>query len=386
MISSITIELPKRIEFGTGKIQKLGEYLESFQKAFMLVDPPIRKRFDKLATQLNEKNVDTLISSEVVPEPSFEDLEKILEKTSSFKPDVVVGVGGGSAMDLAKIISILHSGSQTARDIVGIDKVKERKTALVTVATTSGTGSEVTPIAVLTDKKEKLKMGIVSRHLIADLAVVDPELTVSMPSMVSASTGMDAMTHCIEAFSNRFCHPFVDTFALEGIRLIGQNLEKVLVDPEDLDARSAMSLASLYGGMCLGPVNTAGVHAMAYPLGGEYKVSHGVSNSVLLPFVMKFNLPECIDKYSQIGMALSLEDGGDKEHIARKAIIKIRTLARNCGIPENLKILNIPKKAIPEMAESALKVTRLMENNKRKIDLDAAVEIFTNAYDGSLFD
>ncbi len=381
MIKEITLTWPSVIEFGAGRLEKLKDHLSGNKRIYFLCDPPIKAKIEPLLAELRD-GFEVEISTDVVPEPPFEALEKLLEPVRVFSPDAIVGVGGGSAMDLAKLVSVLFTGEQKTEEIIGIGQVKDRKVKLFTVSTTSGTGSEVTPIAVLTDTAQKLKKGVVSKFIIPDVAIVDPELTTTLPPAITASTGMDAMTHCIEAFTNRHSHPIIDNLALEGIRLIAQNLETAVKSGNDLDARTAMALGSLYGGLCLGPVNTAAVHAMAYPLGGEFKIPHGVSNSVLLPFVMSFNLPSCVEKYAQVAHVVGVSPEGSNEDMARKGILKIRDISERCGIPSGIRDLHIPESAIPSMAEAALKVKRLMENNPRTVALGDAEAIFRQAYRG----
>jgi len=381
MIKNITLNWPSIIEFGAGGIKKIKDYLKDVKKIFILSDIPIRERIEELENELKSLGFVIKVSFDVVPEPPIKVLKKLLDPVKEFSPDAIIGIGGGSTMDLAKLAAVLFSGEQKVEDIIGIGKVIDRKVKLITVSTTSGTGSEVTPIAVLTDVENKLKKGVVSKYLIPDVAIIDPEMTISLPSHITASTGMDAMTHCIEAYTNRYSHPIIDNIALEGIALIFKNLEKAVKEGDNIDARSAMALGSLYGGLCLGPVNTAAVHAMAYPLGGEFKIPHGVANSVLLPYVMNFNLPNCIEKYSNIAEVIGVKGISSSEDIAKEAILRIKKLSDNCGIPTGLKALKIPEESIPSMAESALLVKRLMENNPRVINLDQAKDIFQKAYE-----
>lgn len=384
MIQNITLNWPSVIEFGPGKIDRLREHLNGFSRIFFLTDPQLKNRIELIAKDIEKNGAAIKISDEVVPEPPIEALKKLLEPVHVFNPDAVVGIGGGSAMDLAKLVSVLFSKRQTPEEVIGIGKVSGRDVRLLTVSTTSGTGSEVTPIAVLTDLKQHLKKGVVSPFIVPDVAIVDPELTISLPPSITASTGMDAMTHCVEVYTNRHAHPIIDNIVFEGIGLIGKNLISAVQTGDNMEARTAMALGSLYGGLGLGPVNTAAVHALAYPLGGEYKISHGVSNSVLLPFVMNFNLPNCIEKYAKIGETLGISKNILKEERAKMAILKIREISLECKIPSGLKELNIPKTAIPSMAEAAMKVTRLLENNPRPVKFHDAEDIFKQAYEGTL--
>ncbi|MBL6990373.1 MAG: iron-containing alcohol dehydrogenase [Bacteriovoracaceae bacterium] len=384
--ANITLNWPSTIEFGEGKLERLIEHLKDNKRVFFLVDQHIVGKIDPITSKLKSMGISTQVSTEIVPEPPLEALEQLLEPVRSFAPDAIVGVGGGSTLDLAKLVAVLFDGSQNVMDIIGVGLVKDRKVKLITVSTTSGTGSEVTPIAVLTDVQQKLKKGVVSQFLIPDVAIVDPLLTLSVPKSITAATGMDAIVHCIEAYTNRFAHHIIDNIALEGIRLLSKNLESAVKTGDDKQARSACALGSMYGGMCLGPVNTAAVHAMAYPLGGEFKISHGVSNSVLLPFVMIYNLPSCTAKYANIAKAIGVERkaGETDETVAMNGILRLREIALNCEIPSNIKMLDVPEDAIDSMAHSALKVTRLMANNPREIDFDSAKEIYTKAYKGIL--
>ncbi len=384
MRDEILLRWPSTIEFGIGRLASLVNHVKQAKRIYWFVDEPVAKKVSPIISQIQERGIECEFTTEITPEPPISTLDSALNPVRLFNPETIIAVGGGSTIDLAKVISVLLSGKQSASDIIGIDQVVERKTQLIAIPTTAGTGSEVTPIAVLTDTEEKLKKGVVSPHLIPDVAIVDPTLTYSMPKAITASTGMDAMIHCIEAFTNKNSHPIIDTIALEGIGLIADSLELAVTEPANEQARSAMAQASLYGGFCLGPVNTAAVHAFAYPLGGEFKVPHGVANAVLLPFVMKFNLSHCVEKYSRIAHRIGVSPKGSKKEQVHRMITNIRDLSLRCGIPANLKELNVPESAISEMAKAALQVKRLLDNNPRPITLGDATAIFTNAYFGVL--
>jgi alcohol dehydrogenase class IV len=191
---------------------------------------------------------------------------------------------------------------------------------------------------------------------------------------------VDALTHCIEAFANRFAHPTVDLYAMQGIRLISANVVQAVEHGDDIEARTSMSLGSLYGGLCLAPVNTAAVHALAYPLGGEFHVPHGVSNSVLLPHVLRFNLPAAPERYAQVALALGLEPGGSDLETAERGLAQLFELSQACGIPVGMSDLGVPEEAIPHMAEAAMKVTRLLNNNLREVTVTDAEAIYRAAY------
>ena len=392
MIEPVTLRQPRIVEFGAGKRSTVSQHLAGCRTVLAVCDAAVRPHIDDLARAIDAAAARVEWITGVVPEPPITEVERLRERVARLRPDCIVGIGGGSAIDLAKVLAVLGSSSQPVTGIIGIDKVEGRSPRLIALPTTSGTGSEVTPIAVLTDVEAHLKKGVVSTHLVPDVAIVDPELTVSVPASVTASTGLDALTHCIEAFTNVHAHPAVDVYAVEGIRLISTNVVEAVRDPTNLDARSAMSLGSLYGGLCLGPVNTAAVHALAYPLGGTFKVAHGVANSMLLPYVMDFNRPSCPDRYASVATAMGviapgeLAEPGAREAVdraARTAIEAVRKLARDCGLPGSLAEFGVTEADLDSMAEAAILVTRLLNNNPRKVGVADAREIYRKALAGA---
>lgn len=300
-------------------------------------------------------------------EPTMADLAAALDVARRFGCDGVIGLGGGSAMDVAKLVAALAGGEQAFADVVGIDLLDSRTIPLACIPTTAGTGSEVTPIAIVEDTEASLKKGVVSPHLVPDFAYLDPELTRSMPRNVTAATGVDALTHCIESYANRFSHPVVDHLALEGIRLVGRYLERACADGNDMEARAGMLRASHLGGQCLGPVNTAAVHALAYPLGGEFHIAHGVANSLLLPHVLRFNLEAAPTRYADIAEALGCDRTGDDRETAMRGIERIEDLSETIGLERRLSAFGISHNTIPHMAAAAMTVQRLLVRNPREV-------------------
>ena len=294
--------------------------------------------------------------------------EGVLKKARDEAVEAVLGIGGGSALDVAKLTAALARGGPPVREVFGINLLAGRELFLVCLPTTSGTGSEVSPNAILLDETDQMKKGVVSPHLVPDAAIVDPFLTLSVPPAVTAATGLDALTHCIEAYANKFAHPAVDHYALEGIRLISANLLRAVQNGGDAEARAALALGSLYGGLCLGPVNTAAVHALAYPLGGRFHVAHGVSNAVLLCEVLRFNLPHAAERYAKVAAALGAEGNGSPLSAAQRGVEHLARLTQLCGVPQRLSELGVPREAIPSMAKAAMQVTRLLKNNPRSVD------------------
>jgi alcohol dehydrogenase class IV len=380
---SITLHQVRTLAFGPGCATQCAEYLaaRSARSVFIVTGPPTRVLCQPLKVELAKRGCTVTIYSDIHQEPTIADFERTRVSALDVKADTIVGLGGGSAMDVAKLVAAFLHSPQPLHEAFGVGKLLQRAAPLVCLPTTSGTGSEVSPIAILLDEKDELKKGVVSEHLVPDAAFVDPLLTLSMPAAVTASTGMDALTHCIESYANRVAHPLVDTWALEGIRLIGTHLARAVEKSDDLESRTALAQASLYGGLCLGPVNTAAVHALAYPLGGEFHVAHGVSNAVLLPHVLEFNLPAAPARYADIAVALGVERRQqDDLQVARQGVQKVAELARRCGIPAHLADFGIPETAIERMARAAMTVTRLLERNVRTVTEQDCRDIYRKAF------
>jgi len=381
-MNPITIEYPKKLVFGNGVFDLFVEDLiaRGFKKVFIVTIPEILDEVEKRVAKLKRYKVEAIVDTSIRTEPTFESFTKVLHHAREHQVDSVAGIGGGSSLDVAKLVAAQLENDQSIVEILGIKNLKRRTTYLACLPTTAGTGSEVSPNAILLDESDNLKKGVVSPFLVPDAAYVDPLLTLTVPPTVTAATGLDALTHCIEAYANKFAHPMIDLYALEGIRLISAHLERAVKDGSDVIAREKLALGSLYGGLCLGPVNTAAVHALSYPLGGSFHIPHGLSNAVLLPYVMKFNLEMVPERYANIALALGIQSQGKTKEIALAGVEKVKYLLRNTNVPLRLSELNIPRNAIPIMAEGALKVTRLLKNNLRKISLQDAIEIYEKAY------
>ena len=384
-MKAITLLQPQKIIFGTGCIQTLVDDYKKMglKHLFVLTAPPILPLIDEPLSQLKAAGIKVMVYQDIVAEPTVNDFKKVLAVAQAFHADSVVGIGGGSVLDLTKLIASLTpdpSPIGEGSDMFQPRFIKKRGLWFACLPTTAGTGSEVSPNAILLDERDHLKKGIVSPFLIADAAYVDPKLTWTVPAKVTADTGMDALTHCIEAYTNKFAHPSVDIYALQGIRLIAANLKRAVNDGKAVEAREALAFGSLYGGLCLGPVNTAAVHALSYPLGGEFHIPHGLSNAILLPSVMKFNMPANIKRHAEVAIALGCEPGHSDEETAQRGVDFIYQLAEAVGIPQKLTDLGIPQTAVDGMAKAAMQVQRLLKNNPREVTEQDAREIYNSLY------
>jgi len=380
-----SFQMSGKLLFDYNAIQQLPSLIKEKQakRPLIVTDPGLVKAgiLDRVTQLLTSKDIAFHTYTEVEADPRIDIVFEVVEYARAKQIDLIIGLGGGSSLDIAKISAIMLINQGPLDQYIGIAKIPGPGLPTIMIPTTAGTGSEVTPIVVLSDKKAQLKKGIVSDYLYPDVALVDPLLALSLPASVTAYTGIDALTHAIEAYTNKFAHHFVDTFALEAIKLISANLRTAVKDGSQQEARYNMAMGSLYGGMCLGSVNTAAVHALAYPLGGTFDVPHGVANSLLLPYVIEFNSSHCQEKYREIAEAMGVNTHGMGTSEATAACInKVKDLCRQAGITQRMREIDIPESAIPAMAKAAMKVTRLLNNNPKTVTEEDARNIYQKAY------
>jgi len=370
-----TLPLPPSATFGLGCAPDSVAALAAAgrRRIFLVTSPSVQVAAHPLAVILRAAGAVVEIVTGVPPEPTTACCEALRGKAAAFSPDLVLAVGGGSVLDVAKLVAALHDRPEPVTAFFGINVLAGRRTALVCVPTTAGTGSEVSPNALLYDEAAGAKKAVISPALVPDAAIVDPLLMVSLPPALTATTGLDALTHCLEAYANRAARPETDPYALEGVRLIGANLERAVTRGTDLAARSAVALGSLYGGLCLGPVNTAAVHALAYPLGGEFHLAHGLSIALLLPHVVRFNLSALPERHADLAAALGAASPAELP-------ARLERLVARCGVQPGLAAHGIPRDAAPRLADAALQVTRLLRNNPREVTRPDALAIYAAAF------
>jgi alcohol dehydrogenase len=373
------------IIFGCGAVQQLPELAGRFSRGAVLVvmDPffskgPLRGNLMKLFKAAGSRPV---FFDKIEREPSPQSAERGARLARQKGCKTVIGLGGGSALDSAKAIAILAANKGGVSDYVGLDRVPRAGLPTIMVPTTAGTGSEVTFTAVFTNRKTKTKGGINSRFLYPAVALLDPELTLSLPPNITAETGMDALTHAMEAYTSNKANPLSDLVAEKAIFLIGRSLRRAVEKGNDLKARENMLLGSLLAGLALANAGVTAVHAMAYPLGAFFNIPHGLANAVLLPYVLDFNRAGSPERFARMNALLSGLSAGDAaERGARQCIQKVIRLSRAIGIPRTLADLKIPRKAIPAMAPAAMKVARPIENNPRPITEKDIIELYNKMF------
>lgn len=379
-----SFETADRIVAGPGSLESLGDFVRSLKvkKAALFTDPGVFRvgLTEKARKILEDAGLSVDVFPDVVPEPSTVDIEDIYAKTLKGKDyDVLVGVGGGSSLDATKILAVMGTNEGPIEGWVGTDKIRNPGIPTALIPTTAGTGSEVTPNVIVTLVEQELKVGIVSRHFLPDLVILDPALTVGLPPSITAATGMDAFIHSLESFISKKANPIADAFCLKSMALIARNLRLAYHDGKNLEARHNMLIGSTLGGMALTGSGTAAVHALAYPLGGKYKVSHGVSNSMLLVPVMEFNLSATEARLAEVAECMGLEVHGLSQRAkAEKCVEELRNLVSELAIPKSLREFGVKDEDLDALAASAADVTRLLSNNPREMTLEDIRAIYAS--------
>ncbi len=386
MNSPLIVEGVKKTVFGPGAIEQLAEECKALKasRALVVMDSRLSKmEIGARALEFLKKGrVTSCIYPEVTPEPdpSLADAGAQLAKQN--KVQCVIGIGGGSTMDVAKAIAVLVTNKGKAVDYIGLGLVKKPGLPTIMVPTTAGTGSEVTFTSVFTMRDTKTKGGINSPHLYAHTALLDPELTLGLSPEATAYTGMDALTHAIESFTSLQSHFLSAPISLRAIELIAANLRGAVFNGGHYPYREKMMEGSYLAGLGLAMSGVGAVHALAYPLGALFDVPHGTANAVMLPYVLEYNFPGDIEKFSDISLAMGEEFGYSDRDTAALAAKAVFDLSRDIGIPSTLKELDIPEWAIPEMAEAAMKVERPILNNPRPMTTAVAEDIYKSAFNG----
>ena len=337
---------------------------------------------DKALQSLKSHNIKYSIYADVVADPPESVVMDAVAKARDFKCDSVIGFGGGSSMDVAKLLAVLINGKQLLADLYGVDKVTGGRLPLIQIPTTAGTGSEATMVSIITTG-ETTKAGVVSRTLLADKIILDASLTTGLPAHVTAATGIDAMVHAIEAYtSKRLKNPLSDMLAREALRLLAANISTAVKQGDNLEARGAMLLGAMLAGQAFANAPVAAVHALAYPLGGNYHIPHGLSNSLVLPYVLRFNAPAAAELYAEIaglimpGKLLPDDPIAVTEMLADHFLV----LAADLGLQTTLRQMDIAENDLPKLARESMLQQRLLINNPREVNLNDSLAIYRQAY------
>ena len=371
------------VESGLGKISILSNVCNqlNIKKPLIITDQGLFKLgfVEEIEKSLSIKNISPCVYNRVKADPPESNIFEAVNLFQNHKADGVVGFGGGSSMDVAKAVSYFSINNINIKECYGVNNLKNDRCPLIQIPTTAGTGSEVTPIAIFTLENEQ-KMGIVDPLLYADCAILDAELTIGLPKNITAYSGIDAMVHAIEAYTTKIKkNPISDALAKKALNLLGNNIKEAVNNPENKKARESMLLGSMLAGMAFANAPCAAVHALAYPIGAKFHVPHGLSNSLVLPEVLKFNSKEVSNLYCEIASECLPDLKGNKNNIDN-FIAGIEQLIIDLNIPRKLKDVGINQKDIQMLATDALKQQRLLINNPREVNLEDVVSIYEASY------
>lgn len=385
-MTAFTFNTTKSVICEPGAIKRLGTIVrEQMGKSVLLVtDPGLIKAglLDAATRSLDEAGVQYRVFDGVVADPPVSVVEAALAEAQAANIDGVIGFGGGSSMDVAKLIALLIGGGEKLDDVYGVGMAKGQRLPLIQIPTTAGTGSEVTPISIIT-VGETEKKGVVAPQLLPDIALLDAELTLGLPAPVTAATGIDAMVHAIESYTSASANnnPVSKALAREGLRLLGANIETAVKDGRNVQARSDMLLGAMLAGQAFANSPVAAVHALAYPIGGIFHVPHGLSNALVLPHVMRFNAGNCGDAYATLATdAFPDLASVPADQRVNQFIDRLEALSADLGLEQTLRDVGIGDADLPTLASDAMKQTRLLVNNPREVSEADALAIYQAAF------
>ncbi len=385
LIKNFTIQLPKKIIFGEDAVKEVLGSVKQFKAKNILImtDPIIHKigLSTKVLTPLQEAGIKTQIFDKVEPEPSLKAAEQVMKLARETSYDLIIGLGGGSSLDMAKMASISATNSGQISDFFGVGNIPLPGLPKILIPTTSGTGSEITMNLIISHKEEGRKIGIVDPHIIADVAIIDPLLTISMPPKITAATGLDALTHAIESLMSIDLIPFSEPLAIDAVKLIFKSLKRAYDEGSNVQARYDMSLASMLAGTSLAVSGVCAGHAAAYAF--TVQVPHGVGCGMALPYVMEFNAPKCLSKLEAIADAAGVRISSESpKKNAFFAVSAVRKLMEEVDFPLSLEEIGIKRVDIELMASRMIKVTRLLAHNPRELTEEDAITLFDRMYQG----
>ena len=388
-LNNITFNTTSGIRFGSGMS------VSSSQEICKILGSNILFITDKdlMSLKLTEPTLNELkkfsskveIFEDVEADPSLKTLLNSIEIGKKMKATGVIGFGGGSSMDVAKLTSLILGSDENIEEVWGVSNAKGPRLPLVLVPTTAGTGSEVTPISIITVGEEE-KKGVSSPIILPDVAILDPDLTIGLPAHTTAATGIDAMVHAIEGYAsaNKNNNPISKMLSIEALKLLGGSIEKAVFDGSNIEARGNMLIGAMLAGKSFANSPVAAVHALAYPIGGTFHVSHGLSNSLVLPYVLRFNSADnkATKDYAELAPFVfpDININQGSQAVCSEFIDRMESLSKKLGLPQKLREVNIPKEACIKMAKDAMKQTRLLVNNPREVTEKDALNIYESAW------
>ncbi|KRD85815.1 alcohol dehydrogenase [Bacillus sp. Root147] len=381
MLNQYNLKMPTNVFAGPDAMQNLDTIIkDGVKKITIFTGKEIFKLglLDEVISIIEKNNIEYEILSDIPTEPSYTEAQEVINQFKALNSDFIIGVGGGSVMDIAKLASVLSTDDYTVKNLLENPLLAKKQVSSLMIPTTAGTGSEATPNSIVGVPEKNLKVGIVNGELIADHVILESNMIKNLPKSIAAATGIDALAHAIECFTSKRANPISDTFALEALDLILNNIIEACTNPDALEAKRKMLLGSFYAGVAITSSGTTAVHALSYPLGGKYHIAHGVSNAILLTPVMKFNEPvikELLAKaYDRVVKETNeeLTVNGKSKYI----IDLLENIVETLEIPTSLKAFNVPKEDLEALVEAGMEVQRLLINNMREVTPEDARKIY----------
>ncbi|MDD6706685.1 MAG: iron-containing alcohol dehydrogenase [Olsenella sp.] len=380
MIKNYALKLPQVVYGGEDATEQLVSVIEKAgaKNVAVFTDPSLRKLglVDPALAAIKEAGAEAHIFDNIPAEPSYIQVQEVVDEVTGTGTELVVAVGGGSVMDTAKLACVCAGAPYTVHDLLKDPARARKQLPCVAVPTTAGTGAEATINAIVAVPEDEVKIGIVNDAMMPDVVLLDVRMVQNLPRSIAAATGVDAMCHAIECFTCKKANPFSDTFALEAFDLIINNIEHACDSKDDLEAKRAMQIAALYGGIAITASGTTAVHGLSYPLGGKYHVPHGVSNAILLSPVMHFNEPAIRDRLAAAYDRAIKGDAKTEEEKSAAVIKRMDEIVEHLDIPKTLDALGVHDAPIDWLAEAGIQQQRLLSNNKREVTLEDAKAIY----------
>ena len=380
MLTRYELKLPKAVYSGENVMENLTKIVKGLKKVALFTDKGLLERglADGAIAAMKAAGAEVEIFSDLKPEPTYSQVQTVVDAYKASKAEMIVGLGGGSVMDATKLTALLADGAVTVHQLLDNPLAAKKCVPTVMIPTTAGTGAEATPNAIVAVPEKELKVGIVNPDMIPDAVILDANMIKNLPRKIAAATGIDALAHAIECFTSNKANPFSDTFALQALDIIINNLEKACDDPNAIEAKTKMLIAAFYGGIAITASGTTGVHALSYPLGGKYHIAHGVSNAILLVPVMKFNEPVVRDRFAAAYDRVCHEAKKltTVEEKSAWMINKMDSMVKHLDIPTSLQAFGVPKEDLDGLVNAGMQVTRLLVNNMREITAADARNIY----------
>ncbi len=385
MLTKYNLKMPHAVYSGVDAIDNIPAIIETLnaKTVAMFTDRGLRKLglFDIPENAVKSSGARYYVLDDLPPEPSYIAVQAVVDSFKEAGADLIIACGGGSVMDAAKLASILVTDQYGVKELLDDPGMAKKCVPIVLIPTTAGTGAEVTPNAIVGVPEREMKIGIVNENMIADYVILDARLIKNLPRKIAASTGVDALAHCIECFTSNKANPFSDLYALEGCDLILSNIEKACDDPDAIEAKNRMQIAAYYGGLAITASGTTAVHALSYPLGGKYHIAHGVSNAILLAPVMRFNAQEPAFRerlaiiYDRCCREKDRAAASDEK--AEWVIAKIEAIVKHLEIPTSLAAFNVSPGDLDDLVNAGMQVQRLLTNNMRAVTAEDARQLYS---------